>query len=68
MRFHSTILATALAATAAVGLASAAMVARGHDAPAVKADRLPVVADADGYLTIETRADGLSVLQRIPVD
>ena len=67
--FHSTILATALAATVAVGIASAAIY-RADDAPAAKADRLPIVADADaaGYVTIETRHDGVSVLQRVQVN
>jgi hypothetical protein len=62
--FHSTILATALAATAAIGLASAAMYIESNRA-LVKADRLPVVADAGGYMTIETRHDGVSVLKRV---
>jgi hypothetical protein len=65
--FHSTILATALAATVAVGIASAAIY-HGNDAPAAKADRLPVVADASGYMTIETRHDGVSILKRVQLD
>ncbi len=68
MRFHSTILATTLAATVAVGLASASIYTGSQDAPAVKADRLPVIADASGYLTIETRHDGVSVLKRVPAN
>ena len=67
LRIHSAILATTLAATAAVGLASASFIA----APSVaaKADRLPLVAAANAsYLTIETRRDGISVLRRIPVN
>ena len=68
MRFHSTILATTLAATVAVGFASASIYVGNHDATAVKADRLPVIADASGYLTIETRRDGVSVLKRVPVN
>jgi hypothetical protein len=63
---HTTVLATVLAATAAVGLASATMVMQAGEA-APKADRLPIVADADGYMTIETRQDGVSVLNRIQV-
>jgi hypothetical protein len=63
---HTTVLATVLAATAAVGLASATMVMQADEA-APKADRLPIVADADGYMTIETRQDGVSVLNRIQV-
>jgi hypothetical protein len=63
---HTTVLATVLAATAAVGLASATMVMQADEA-APKADRLPIVANADGYMTIETRQDGVSVLNRIQV-
>ena len=66
--WHTTVLATSLAATAAIGLASAAIYSNGRDDIALKADRLPVIADASGTVTIETRADGLSVLQRVPVD
>ena len=65
--FHTTILATTFAATVAVGLASASMLIDGAVAP--KADRLPVVADASGYVTVETRlADGVSVLNRVQVN
>ena len=64
--FHTTILATVFAATAAIGIASAALYINAT-APAPKADRLPVVADADSYVTIEKRHDGLSVLERIQV-
>jgi hypothetical protein len=65
---HSAVLATSLAATAAIGLASAAIYADATQSAAAKADRLPVVASTDGaYLTIETRKDGVSVLSRIPV-
>lgn len=63
---HTSIIATALVATAAVGIASASMLATVQ--PAAKADRLPVVANADDYVTIETRHDGVSVLQRIHLD
>ena len=63
---HTTVLATVLAATAAVGLASATMVMNANEA-APRADRLPVIADAAGYVTIETRHDGVSVLNRIQV-
>ena len=65
--FHSTILATSIAATVAVGFASASMYVGRNDA-APKADRLPVVADADGYVTIETRHDGVSVLKRVQLN
>ena len=64
--FHASILATVFAATVAVGLASAALLNAGGAAP--KADRLPVVADAAGYVTIETRHDGVSVLKRIQIN
>jgi len=68
MRIHSTILAAGLIATAAVGLASASIYSHASDAPAIKGDRLPVAANADGYRTVETRGDGVSVLAAIPVD
>jgi hypothetical protein len=67
--FHSTILATGLAATVAVGIAGAA-VYNTIDAPvAPKADRLPVAApgSAKTYITVETRSNGVSVLSRLPV-
>ena len=65
--FHSTILATSLAATVAVGLASAAIYKESSDT-AAKADRLPIAATTDGsYMTIETREDGVSVLERVPL-
>ena len=63
---HTTILATTFAATVAVGIASASLYIASTAAP--KADRLPVVADASGYITIETRHDGISVLKRIQID
>ena len=64
---HSTILATCVAATIAVGIASAAKYeAAGGVAP--KADMLPLATDAkpDHYVTVESRGDGESVLSRIP--
>ncbi len=64
---HTSIIATTIAATAAVGIASASMYVAG-DEPAAKADRLPVMADASGYVTIETRHDGVSVLKRFRVE
>lgn len=65
--FHSTIVATSLAACVAVGFASASIYS-GPDQEAPKADRLPIVADADAsYRTVETRMDGVSVLTRLPV-
>lgn len=68
--FHSTVLATTAVATLAVGIASAAIITRGDDVAAPKADRLPVAVSADGssYVTVETRSDGVSVLKRLPVD
>jgi len=67
--FHSTILATGLAATVAVGIAGAA-VYNGFDVPvAPKADRLPVAtpSGAKSYVTLETRGNGVSVLSRVPL-
>lgn len=63
--FHSTILATSLAACVAVGMASAAI----YEEPTItsaKADRLPIAADTGAYVTVETRTDGVSVLSRLP--
>ena len=71
LKLHSTILATSLAATLAVGFASAAIVADHHEAAAAKGDRLPIVATvtpAADYVTVETRHDGVSELQRIPLN
>ena len=66
--FHSTILATSLAATVAVGLASAAIYADTPTKVAPKADRMPVSASTDTtYLIFETRNEGSSVLTRVPV-
>ena len=66
--FHSTILATSLAACVAVGFASASIYSNVADVAASKADRLPVAADAEiAYRTVETRMDGVSVLTRLPV-
>lgn len=68
--FHSTILATSLVATVAVGLASAAIYTEGNAPIAAKTDRLPVTsaaAPAD-YVTVETRGHGVSILERVPVE
>jgi tetrahydromethanopterin S-methyltransferase subunit D len=64
--FHTAVLATSLAATLAIGLASAAIY-EGNTAPAApKTDRLPIVADSHAaYVTVETRGAGVSVLNRI---
>ena len=69
IRIHSLILATSFAATVAVGIASAAVFdGLGHGV-APKGDRLPVaeVATNVGYVTVETREPGTSVLNRMPV-
>jgi hypothetical protein len=66
--FHSAILATSLAAVVAVGLASAAIYTESREEVAQKADLLPVVANAGGYVTVETRQDGVSILNRIRIN
>lgn len=66
--FHTAILATVIAATATVGIAAASIATNIDNAPAPKADRLPVIADAEGYVTIETRHDGVSVLKRVELN
>jgi hypothetical protein len=65
--FHTAILATAFAGTVAVGLASASLLITANTA-APKADRLPVLADSRGYVTVETRGDGISVLNRVQIN
>ena len=65
---HSTILATSVVATVAVGIASAAIITGAYTSASPKADRLPVIVTADRYVTVETRTDGLSVLNRVPID
>lgn len=70
LKFHSTILASTLAATLLVGFASAAMITS-HPGAAPKGDRLPIAATAapsTDYVTVETRHDGVSELARIPVN
>ena len=66
---HSTIIATGLVATVAVGIAGAAVYNRFDVPVAPKADKLPIAAPATGktYVTLETRANGVSVLSRLPV-
>jgi len=68
--FHTTILATSLVATLAVGLASAAILTEASTGAAPKTDRLPVTASVapSDYLTVETRGNGVSVLARVPVE
>jgi hypothetical protein len=65
--FHAAILATGLAATAAVGFASAAMLSN-ISTVSTKGDRLVAVVDSKQYETIETRSNGLSVLTRIELN
>jgi hypothetical protein len=65
--FHSTILATTLLATVAVGVASASLFL-GHERAAPKADRLPVFGDTSGYVTLETRGDGVSFMRRVQIN
>ena len=65
---HSAIIATTTAAVVAVGIASASTgpgASTGTSPTAAKGDRLPVVARADDYVTVETRSDGASILMRV---
>ena len=64
--FHAAVLATALVATVAVGLASAAMLS--NDATAPRGDRLATVVNTENYQTIETRSADGSVLARVLAD
>jgi hypothetical protein len=66
--FHTAILATSIAATVAVGLASAAAYNDGRYPIAKKSDRLMAVADRSSApeVTIEKRSDGKSILIRVP--
>ena len=66
--FHAAVLATALVATAAVGLASAAMVSNINDAVATKADRLTAAVNGNRYQTVEIRSADGSVLARVLAD
>ena len=71
LKLHSTILASTLAATLAVGFASAAVVADHNQGAAAKGDRLPIAATAmpaHDTITVETRYDGVSELARIPLN
>jgi hypothetical protein len=65
---HTAILATGLAATVAVGIASATIYENASNRVAAKADRLPVVGPQAAYVTVETRGDGVSELSRTPID
>ena len=63
----SAILATTVVATLAVGVAGASFLKTTDAAP--KADRLPIIAaNANSYVTVETRNNGVSVLNRIQVN
>jgi hypothetical protein len=64
---HTAVLGTIIAATAAVGIAAAAIITA-DTGVAPKGDRLPVIADAGSYVTIETRQDGVSVLNRVELN
>lgn len=70
--FHAAILATGVAATAAVGLASASAYKDEHFPLAHKTDRLVSMAgngdssSASNEVTIEKRIDGISILTRVP--
>ena len=65
--FHTAILATSLAGTLAIGLASAAIYEGASTAAAPKTDRLPIVANShSNYVTVETRGVGVSILNGIP--
>jgi hypothetical protein len=68
--FQAAILAIGIAATAAVGMASAAMVANATtvanaSTTAPKGDRLAPPANAALYQTIEIRGAGISTLARV---
>jgi hypothetical protein len=66
---HSTVIATCVAATIAVGIASAAKYEAGV---APKGDLLPLMtsepAPADHFVTVEERGEGVSVLARVPAE
>ena len=65
---HTTIIATSLAATIAVGLASASIYAGTETEFSANTDRPAPLADAGRtYLTVETRQDGVSVMTRVPI-
>lgn len=69
-RIHTIIVATCVAATIAVGIASAAKY-DAMTAVAPKADLLPVAGEgaADmNFVTVEERGDGVSILARMPAD
>jgi hypothetical protein len=65
--FHTVVLATTFVATVAVGVASASLFLNDNVA-APKGDRFPVVSDSSRYVTVETRLNNTSVLNRVQVD
>jgi len=66
IRFHSAVLATTLAATAAIGFAAAA-VYTDHTEVSIKSDRLPLDLADGRFITVENRSDGVSTLVKTPV-
>ena len=71
VRMNSAIVATTVVAAIAVGIASASTKGEVEGAAAAKSDRLPIVANAATaalYVTVETRGDGVSMLERILLD
>jgi hypothetical protein len=81
IRLHSVVLASVIAATAAVGIAGASVVQNIDEPAAPKGDRLDMAncqmaslaaaacpADAHAYITVEERGDGVSTLIRVPSD
>jgi hypothetical protein len=65
--FHAAVLGVGVAATVAVGIASAAMLTT-IDPIAAKGDRLAAAVDDGRYQTVETRRAGVSVLTRVHSD
>jgi hypothetical protein len=65
-KFRTALLAAGLAVALGAGLASAAIHPSTEIPVAAKSVRLPVVTNASDYLAIETRTDGVSVLNRLP--
>jgi hypothetical protein len=68
LSFHSIILATIVAATVAVGVASAALYVGAGTAVSGKSDRLPLGTHAaTDYVTVEIREAGGSSLNKVPL-
>ena len=65
--FQATILSIGIAASVAVGIASAAMLAK-ITPGATKGDLLATAVDDGRYQTVETRRAGVSVLTRVLSD